>query len=171
MSTSDSELRSLAKYYKISLNAVVMKDQLKHYKPNKGNYIINLQSSNVGFGTHWVCMVIDDHDILHYDSFGGSETIEQDSFVASIRKGKRFAQNKWICQDLDSELCGYYVLGMFMYIKSHPSDNLLSVANDYINMFVDDTDKNGEILKNFYANYHIKPNNFIKTRLLPKNIK
>jgi hypothetical protein len=54
MTITNVQLKNVAKHYKVNLEQVLMKDELRSYtiKPNS-NYIINLQSSTVGNGTHW----------------------------------------------------------------------------------------------------------------------
>ena len=37
-----------------------MKDELKNMKPIDGNYVINLESSNIGNGTHWMGLKIEE---------------------------------------------------------------------------------------------------------------
>jgi hypothetical protein len=48
------EIEDIANHYGLNLSAVVMKDELANYKPKSGNYIINLESSTQGNGTHWI---------------------------------------------------------------------------------------------------------------------
>jgi hypothetical protein len=45
------ELENIAQHYNFPL-AVLMKDELVNHKPKTGNYIINLESSSQGYGTH-----------------------------------------------------------------------------------------------------------------------
>ena len=53
------ELESMAKFYNIPLKGVFQKDLLP-YPPTPGNYIVNLQSSFEGSGTHYTCFILDD---------------------------------------------------------------------------------------------------------------
>ena len=55
--TSNIDLAKLAKHYKVNLNGVYMKDELVGLTPKLGNYIINLQSTNQGNGTHWTAII------------------------------------------------------------------------------------------------------------------
>ena len=36
-----------------------------------GAYIINLQNSNDGNGTHWYCLYIENKHAMYFDSYGG----------------------------------------------------------------------------------------------------
>jgi hypothetical protein len=47
-----------------------MKDELVNHKPKSGNYIINLESSTSGSGTHWMSMKISNKQCFYQDSFG-----------------------------------------------------------------------------------------------------
>ena len=48
---------------------VFMKDQLPD-KLERGSYVINLQSSKDGNGTHWVCLYYTPNFSYYYDSYG-----------------------------------------------------------------------------------------------------
>ena len=50
-------------------NGVYMKDQLPN-KLERGSYIVNLQSSKEGNGTHWVCFYHTPTFSYYYDSYG-----------------------------------------------------------------------------------------------------
>ena len=62
---NDIEIGDLCKDYDIKINGIHSKDKLPKELKN-GWYIINLQSSNQGSGTHWLCLKYnnDDHSIF-----------------------------------------------------------------------------------------------------------
>ena len=66
---SNYDLQDMAFFYKIDL-VVVMKDELIKIKPISGNYIINLESSKDGNGTHWMGLKIENVDCIYFDSYG-----------------------------------------------------------------------------------------------------
>ena len=66
---SNYDLQDMALFYKIDL-VVVMKDELVKIKPLSGNYIINLESSQDGNGTHWMGLKIENLDCVYFDSYG-----------------------------------------------------------------------------------------------------
>ena len=66
---SNFELEEIADHYNFNLT-VVMKDELVNYKPKNGNYIINLESSTSGNGTHWLALIVHDKKCFYQDSFG-----------------------------------------------------------------------------------------------------
>jgi hypothetical protein len=63
------ELEYIAQHYNFPL-AVLMKDELVNHKTKTGNYIINLESSSQGNGTHWLSAKIDGKNCFYMDSFG-----------------------------------------------------------------------------------------------------
>ncbi len=83
MSLTDEDLFKLAISYDIDLIDVVMKDKLDIMYPFPGFYIINLQSSSQGNGTHWVALIIAKGVSYYFDSFGASPPLEIRRFIAS----------------------------------------------------------------------------------------
>eukprot|EP01036_Dinobryon_divergens_P034223 gene34223-44209_t len=71
MSISNVELENIAKFYRLKLNGIVMKDELEGMEPENGGYIVNLQSSSQGNGTHWCGLFIRGNNACYFDSFGG----------------------------------------------------------------------------------------------------
>ena len=66
---SNYDLEDMAHFYKIDI-VVVMNNRLIKIKPISGNYIINLESSKDGNGTHWMALKIEDFDCVYFDSYG-----------------------------------------------------------------------------------------------------
>ena len=62
---SNIDLEELSKHYKLPLIAVTMKDELPN-KLQNGNYIINLQSSTQGNGTHWTALKVINNNNKRY---------------------------------------------------------------------------------------------------------
>jgi len=127
-----------------------MKDQLP-VKIKDGNYIINLQSSTQGDGTHWTALIIRNDTALYFDSFGAPPSTEIIDFVKK-RKRIHLAFNNEIIQDLKSSNCGYYCLALILYVKHHGSIPLVQSAEDFTRLFMDDTKKNDAILREFFKN-------------------
>jgi hypothetical protein len=63
------DLTEIADSLDLPLNLVSMRNEIAKRLKN-GDYIINLQSSDEGSGTHWLNLVIRDKDALIFDSFG-----------------------------------------------------------------------------------------------------
>ncbi len=146
------ELESMAKFYNIPLKGVFQKDLLP-YPPTPGNYIVNLQSSFEGSGTHYTCFILDDKKNAFYmDSFGAPEPKEVESYIMAFGP-THYAYNKEIIQDLKNECCGYYCLSLFLYRLHNPKGSIFNVVLDFIRIFKDNTEKNLEILKKIFKHY------------------
>ena len=52
---SNFDIEEIATHYNINV-IIVMKDELKYMKPINKNYIVNLESSKDGNGTHWMAL-------------------------------------------------------------------------------------------------------------------
>jgi len=154
MSITNYQLLDLCKYYKIPTHGVYMKDELKNIPPMNGNYFINLDSSSSGKnGTHWTALILNDKlGNVFFDSFGCIPSIEVIEFIRRS-KLKTYGYNNWIIQDLHSEFCGFFCLGLFIYLKKQfKGQNTITLVNDYVNMFVNNTKQNDAILKDFFMN-------------------
>ena len=81
-----------------------MKDELKKIKSNDCNYIINLESSNDGNGTHWLSLKIENRDCVYFDSYGMLPPEEIISFCKRIQKISSVVQHKrnsrFVCSDV-----------------------------------------------------------------------
>ena len=144
------DLENLAGFYKIHLNGIFMKNEMPT-KPINGLYIINLQSSTQGNGTHWCSLFIYKKMSYYFDSFGAPPPNEIILFSKKKKRGHLLYSN-WIIQDLTSENCGWYCLGFLLYMfKNRQNINLKEVFNQFVNNFQDDTLKNDEILRQFFA--------------------
>ena len=152
MTISNYQLLHMAKQDRIKL-IIIMADELVNLKLSKRmNIILNLQDSSKG-GSHWVSLVVIDNNAMYFDSYGAG----CDQYVLTYcRKHKlRLGINTYIIQDLKSTECGLYSYGFIKYIvneniiKGIPrefKENLFELANDYINMFVPETEDNDDIL-------------------------
>ena len=116
---------------------VYMKDQLPD-KLERGSYIINLQSSKEGNGTHWVCLYYTTNYSYYYDSFG---------FVAPLEVQKKiipYMYNDLEIQDIDSTACGFYCVAFVLYLNKKM--NIEKAFIEFINLFGKDTERNEAIL-------------------------
>ena len=147
---SNYELERLAKFYKLPLVTVCMKNELPD-KPKEGCYIINMQSSTAGSGTHWVAMFFWKNICYYFDSFGSPHPTEVIDFIKK-KKGSHLFFNNFIIQDLKSGNCGYFALAFLLYMfQNRQKENLNNVFNEFVNHFVDNTKLNDDILKSFFA--------------------
>ena len=77
---SNFDIEEIALFYKIDI-VVIIKDELPKIKPISGNYIINIESSKDGNGTHWMALKIEDFDCVYCDSYGHLPPKEIIAFV------------------------------------------------------------------------------------------
>ena len=66
---SNFDIEGIANHYNIDVK-IIMKDELKNMKPINTNYIINLESSMIGNGTHWMGLKIEGKNCVYFDSYG-----------------------------------------------------------------------------------------------------
>ena len=154
------ELDHIAKIYDIPLVGVFQKDLLP-YPPKSGNYIVNLQSSKDGNGSHY-CLLILEETTFYIDSFGAPPPIEIERFILAF-KPLHYGYNKEIIQDLENESCGYYCLCFLLYRK-HTTGNIFQVALQYINEYKKNKPKL-LVLKGIYKHFSGNTNNPIIQRL------
>ena len=148
---SNFDLEQLAEFYHLPLIAVDKKDELPS-KVKDGCYIINLQSSTSGNGTHWLGLFIYKNNAYFFDSYGAPPPIEVIKFVKK-RKGCHLYYNNFIIQDLRSENCGWYALAFLLWCYSYIlfSKDMKHMFDDFVDAILDDTTKNDKILKDFFA--------------------
>lgn len=144
------ELEELSNHYAINL-AVLMKDELVKFKPKNGNYIINLESSTSGDGTHWLSLIVRDKFCFYQDSFGIIPPKEVIVFCKKI-PNSHLALSEIQMQNINSETCGFYALGIIIHLNRSKKKDLIKSAGEYINQFSYDTKKNNKILKSFFRN-------------------
>ena len=127
-----------------------MKDELPE-KVEDGCYIINLQSSTSGNGTHWLGLFIHKNNAYYFDSYGAPPSVEIIKFVKK-RKGCHMYYNNFIIQDLKSQNCGWYTLAFLLWCYSYVlfSKDMKNMFNEFVKSFVDDTKENDKILKEFF---------------------
>ena len=144
------DLEKLARFYKLPLVCISMKDELP-LKPKEGCYIVNMQSSSAGSGTHWVAFFFFKNICYYFDSFGASPPLEVMDFIKK-KKGSHLLFNNFIIQNIKSSNCGYFALAFLLYMyQNRQKSNLKEVFNEFVNNFADDTTKNDDIIKSFFA--------------------
>ena len=162
------DLLNIAEYYRIPMIEITMKDELPR-KVIDGAYIINLQSSTVGSGTHWCCAFIHKKEAVYLDAFGQLPPTEVEDFIKR-RKGVHLYYNHWEIQDLKSSNCGWFCIACLDYINKNMKNNdIYHAFNTFINGFSSDTLENDSILKSYfvsadgYGNIPKKVSKFIKS--------
>jgi hypothetical protein len=150
--TSSLDLEQIANTLKLPLVGIYSKDTL----PNRcyvGSYIINMEDSDVGNGSHWVLLkVFKTKEAIYFDSFGLSPPMQIKDFV----KGTIATSNREI-QDIDATTCGYFCLACDHYMtyqKQHRP--IYERFDDFLNIFKADTKKNDEILLDYLHQMGVK---------------
>jgi len=140
---SNFDLYDMASQNNIKLDGVIFKNDLPTIRKKQNmNIIINLADD--GEGTHWVCLVRRNNKFFYFDSFG----VSPPEIVRKYCK-KNLACNTYICQNLNSQMCGWFCFGLIYYITNNKGD-FYDMCNDYVNLFEDDTKKNDKILKEYF---------------------
>ena len=154
------QIESFCTQTMIQLVDVTMKNELPPH-PMQGNYIINLQSSTEGDGTHWTALLVRENMNYFFDSFGAPPSQEIVVFCAKTQN--RILFNNSIIQNLHSDLCGYYCIGL-LHAVGNGKDDVRDLVNDYINKFRDNTSENAGILKSYFREW--SPKNVIFNKLM-----
>ena len=116
---SNFDLEKICKFYKLPIVSISMKDELPSTIKD-GCYIVNMQSSSQGNGTHWVALFVYKFNAFYFDSFGGLPPNEIMKFVKK-RNNCHLFYNNWIIQNIKSSQCGWYCIA---FLK-HMYQNLL----------------------------------------------
>lgn len=148
---SNYELFEIAEHYQLPLQDIYLRDQCPR-KIKQGLYIYNLDDSkqDIPYGTHWTCSIGDEDELVYFDSFGSPPPIEVNKFIKS--KYKQYGWNNWIVQNMKSSFCGFFCIGLFLFVKLNRSkfNSLTECVNDFINLFEDNTSKSDTILKSYF---------------------
>ena len=140
---SDKDIKDILKSQKININGVYMKDELPS-KLKSGFYIINLQSSNIGNGTHWTTLFYNFKQSYYFDAFGFPAPIEVE------QKLNAYTYNDKQIQNLNSTACGYYCVSFILSMNKQKNKEM--GFKKFIDVFSKNSKKNDEILYNFLYN-------------------
>jgi hypothetical protein len=135
---SNLEIEKYLKNYK-RFGGCFSKDQLPTLKDNY-YYIINLQHSKDGGGSHWTCLYcFNPHHALYMDPMGYPPPEEIENKIDFV-----IWDDKPI-QDIDSTACGYYCI---CFIKvSYYMENKNKALKFFNDLFTNNTKKNDYILE------------------------
>ena len=130
----------------LNLIGVYSKDELPSERI-AGSYIINMQDSDKGQGTHWVSIIIfSNGKAIYFDSFGFPAPREINSFLMPF---KPIASNNRTIQYLKSTMCGYFCLALIEYFNDVEPEtvDVYELYDDFLNSFSTDTKLNDKIVK------------------------
>lgn len=115
---------------------VVSKNHLTDKPTRNGNYIINLQDSDEGGGSHWVGLIIYPKIAFYYDSFGFLPPLEVIYFVnpnsAEFTRRELYIADKQI-QNQFGAYCGQYVSDFLRFMNE--GKGTLKRFNEYLDMW------------------------------------
>jgi len=136
------EIVRLLKNDKKFIGKVYMKDELPDVLEKNKWYVVNMENSYDGDGTHWVCFKTS-NPMLYFDPIiGGYPPVE----ILEYAK-KNGIQYKMIeIQDVNSTACGWYCVACILSDKGAGSS--LTHFKRFISHFSKDTAKNDLILHN-----------------------
>lgn len=136
--TTDVDLRAMANKLHIPLVFIGFRDELPH-QPKAGAYIINLQASKDGMGSHWTSVYLwepagyQSAKAFHFDSFG-SFPVEEAVHLMRRWTGnsKHIYSNPYDIQNVNGGYCGQYVIDFLKSIMHNPTKNgFLNFLNKY----------------------------------------
>ena len=134
---SNIDMINILKHQKVKFNGIYMKDKLPS-KLKRGSYIINLQSSFEGNGTHWTAFYYDKNQSYYFDSYGFLAPVEVHNKIIP------YYYNDSEIQNIDSTACGFYCLAFVIFMDRY--ENKEDTFEAFVNLFTDDTKKNERIL-------------------------
>ena len=162
MSLSNFDLEKLANELKINLVCVLSKNELIHAPIRSGGYIINLQSSDQGDGTHWVTIIL--YNVtnnksklraIYLDNYGVLPPIEIEDFCHKATQSK-IAYNTRQIQKINTSECGWYTLSLLYCLQYHRTSNdMIEDLHKWLSMFSSDLTLDLPILKKTFEPYHI----------------
>lgn len=133
--TTDEQLIKMAKRLHIPLNAVLSKNELIELQPKLGGYIVNMQDSTDGNGSHWVCIWLNSKPKIsaYYDSFG------VDPPLAILDFMKRWSDQCLIStkpiQSIGSGHCGQYNIHFLHHMAYSKQKNPIKRYYNYLKQF------------------------------------
>jgi hypothetical protein len=134
---SNTEMMDILRNQRVKFNGVYMKNELPS-KLKRGSYIINLQSSFDGNGTHWCAFYYDKPHSYYFDSYGFLAPVEVHNKIIP------YYYNDSEIQNIDSTACGFYCLAFVIFMEKN--ENKKGAFEGFVNLFTSDTKKNERIL-------------------------
>jgi hypothetical protein len=135
---SNVQIDNIMKKLDLQYNGCYSKDQLPELK--KGFYIINLQNSHDGNGTHWTCLYyLNPYKSYYFDAFGYPPPTEVQDRL------KEYEYNDKDIQNINSSACGYYCIAFIKFMTN--KKDLIKSFSTFTKLFSNNTIKNDNILK------------------------
>lgn len=142
--TTNIELEQMALIFGFKV-IVLSKDEFKplfslNSKAKNGNYIINMEDSDKGSGTHWVALKVYDKQAFYFNTFGLPPPLEVIYFVNNGKEPKSLRRELYIngkqIQNIAGAYCGQYCIDFLRYMnKTNKNLSNLKRFNKYIGIF------------------------------------
>lgn len=145
MVLTNFDLEDMAEQMGLDLIGVFSKDVLPSERV-AGSYIVNLQNSYDGDGTHWVCFkIFNNAKAAYFDPFGMPMPVEVNKF---LMKFKPVAVNNRTIQDVKSDKCGYFCIAFINYFNNFNTkkNDVFEAFDDFLNSFSNNTKLNDKIV-------------------------
>jgi hypothetical protein len=115
------------------------------FDKNVPAYLINIDKTESN-GVHWTALYCIDKNAYYFDSYGFpmNENIKNELF----KNGFTIRFNAFLCQSLNSDVCGYYSILFLYYMLVSKSNN--TTYSYFIYMFKDDVDYNDRLIVQLY---------------------
>lgn len=140
--TSNLDLEDACRQLHIPLKAIRYKDQL-HQLPttwrDKSAFLVNMQSSGMGPGTHWIALFFPGSSLTHpncfyFDSFGIEPPMEVIDFAKRCGYKHMINSTKEI-QSLDEGYCGQFCILFLQAMSSYKRPDLAHRYQRFLNSF------------------------------------
>lgn len=130
---SSIDLENYCKILRIPLRNVMSKDLFLRIKPKPGAYIINMENSDEGNGTHWTALLLTSTTAIYFDSFGLSIPSYILDFIIRQKPRVKIIYSTDQIQTLPSVLCGWYCLFFlwFMTVNNKTSTRYRQLLNKH----------------------------------------
>ena len=135
---SDIQIKQIINKHQIKINGIYMKDKLPH-KLKYGFYVINLQSSNEGNGSHWTGLYYHPHMSIYFDSFGKKPPQEVENRIG------KYIYNHNDLQYINDTSCGYFCIAFIIFL--YDKQDKYNWFQTFLNIFSKDLKKNNSILE------------------------
>jgi len=139
--TTTTQLEDYARQLRLPLLGVYSKDTLP--RKQVGSYIINMEDSDAGNGTHWVLLkIFPNKKVIYFDSFGLPPPPPVREFV-----GHPMGISNRQIQYKNATTCGLYCLACDHYLTYQRREkNEYERFDDFINVFKASPIQNDRIL-------------------------
>ncbi len=130
---------------------VIMRDGLESI-PKIGFYLVNLNKEGES-GSHWCGLICREDMAFYFDPYGALPPNDITQKLKYRYKNKVFFSD-FIMQDLNSILCGYYVMGLFIIVHSFEKTySLLDIISHFLDYFEENTKLNDTKLRKLLEKY------------------